>query len=204
MNLFPRDEAFFAFLERQADGIANAARALREGIAGPPEEMPLNAGIIRQLEHEADEIAHQILTRLHKTFVTPIDPEDLQAITTAMDDVIDAIEDSSFRLVSYRIGPMPAGMTEFSETIEAACAHLRLAIRNLRGGKSFEAECIEINRLENSADDLQRRLVTDLFDSGADAVTVMKQKEIYDFLELAMDRCEDAADVLQTIAVKNS
>lgn len=204
MNLFPRDEKFFKLLEQQSSLIHDAARSLREGVEGGTQAMALHAGIIKRLEHDADEITHQILTRLHATFVTPIDPEDLHAITTAMDDVIDSIEDSSFRLAAYRIDPIPQGMLEFAQIIHATCMRLQVAIQKLRAGKALQEECIEINRLENTADDLVRRLVTNLFESGMDAISVMKHKEIYEFLELAVDRCEDVADVLQTVSVKNS
>jgi predicted phosphate transport protein (TIGR00153 family) len=204
MNLFPRDEKFFKLLEQHSNLILDAAKSLYDGVQGGAATMAFNAGVIKRLEHDADEITHQILTRLHATFVTPIDPEDLHAITTAMDDVLDSIEDSSFRLAAYRIDPIPAGMIEFAEIIHATCMRLQVAIQKLRAGKALQEECIEINRLENMADDLVRRLVTNLFESGMDAISVMKRKEIYEFLELAIDRCEDVADVLQTVSVKNS
>jgi predicted phosphate transport protein (TIGR00153 family) len=204
MNLFPRDEKFYNLLEQHSNLILDAAKSLYEGVQGGAAAMAFNAGVIKRLEHDADEITHQILTRLHATFVTPIDPEDLHAITTAMDDVLDSIEDSSFRLAAYHIDPIPSGMIEFAEIIHATCMRLQVAIQKLRAGKALQEECIEINRLENMADDLLRRLVTNLFESGMDAITVMKRKEIYEFLELAIDRCEDVADVLQTISVKNS
>jgi predicted phosphate transport protein (TIGR00153 family) len=156
------------------------------------------------MEHEADEITHQIHTRLHATFVTPIDPEDLHALTTAMDDVMDSIEDASFRLTAYHIDPIPKGVLEFAQIIHASCMRLQVAIQKLRVGKAVQEECIEINRLENAADELVRRLVTNLFESGMDAISVIKHKEIYEFLETATDRCEDVADVLQTVSVKNS
>lgn len=204
MNLFPRDEKFFQYLVQHADLIFDAAHALRTGVEGGATIMALNAGVIKRLEHEADEVTHKILTRLHATFVTPIDPEDLHAIVTAMDDVMDSIEDSAFRLVAYRIDPIPRGMAEFAQIIHATCMRLQVAIQKLRSGKPLQDECIEINSLENNADDLVRSLVTNLFESGMDAISVMKHKEIYEFLELAVDRCEDVADVLQTVAVKNS
>jgi hypothetical protein len=204
MNLFPRDEKFFQYLEQHSDRIYDAATALREGVEQGASAMAINAGVIKRLEHDADEITHKILTRLHATFVTPIDPEDLHAIITAMDDVLDAIEDVAFRLTAYRIDPIPRGMSEFAQIIHAASMRLQMAIQKLRVGKPLQEECIEINRLENTADDLVRRLVTNLFESGMDAIAVMKHKEIYEFLELAVDKCEDVADVLQTVSVKNS
>lgn len=204
MNLFPRDEKFFQLLEQQSNLVHDAAKALRDGVESNASVMALNAGIIKRLEHDADEITHQIHTRLHATFVTPIDPEDLHALTTAMDDVIDSIEDSSFRLTAYRIDPIPKGVLEFAQIIHATCMRLQVAIQKMRAGKPVQEECIEINRLENTADELVRRLVTNLFESGMDAITVMKHKEIYEFLETAVDRCEDVADVLQTVSVKNS
>jgi predicted phosphate transport protein (TIGR00153 family) len=204
MNLFPRDEKFFELLEQQSNLVHDAARALREGVETSPAAMALNAGVIKRMEHEADEITHQIHTRLHATFVTPIDPEDLHALTTAMDDVIDSIEDASFRLTAYHIDPIPKGVLEFAQIIHASCMRLQVAIQKLRVGKAVQEECIEINRLENAADELVRRLVTNLFESGMDAISVIKHKEIYEFLETATDRCEDVADVLQTVSVKNS
>lgn len=204
MNLFPRDEKFFKLLEQQSNLILDSAKALHDGVQAGASAMAMSAGVIKRLEHDADEITHQILTRLHQTFVTPIDPEDLHSITTAMDDVIDAIEDSSFRLTAYKIDPVPPGMVEFAQIIHATCMRLQVAIQKLRAGKPVQEECIEINRLENTADELVRHLVTRLFESGMDAMSVMKHKEIYEFLELAVDRCEDVADVLQTVAVKNS
>ncbi len=204
MNLFPRDEKFFQLLEQHSNLVHDAAQSLRQGVEGGAATMAFNAGVIKRLEHDADEITHQILTRLHATFVTPIDPEDLHAIITAMDDVVDAIEDTSFRLSAYRIDPIPKGMVEFAQIIHATCMRLQVALQKLRVSKPLQEECIEINRLENTADDLVRRLVTNLFESGMDAIAVMKHKEIYEFLELAVDRCEDVADVLQTVSVKNS
>ena len=204
MNLFPRDEKFFELLEQQSNLVHDAARALREGVETSPAAMALNAGVIKRMEHEADEITHKIHTRLHATFVTPIDPEDLQSLTTALDDVIDSIEDSSFRLTAYHIDPIPKGVLEFAQIIHASCMRIQVAIQKLRVGKAVQEECIEINRLENAADELVRSLVTNLFESGMDAISVIKHKEIYEFLETATDRCEDVADVLQTVSVKNS
>jgi hypothetical protein len=203
MSLFPHHEKFYTLLEQHSNLILDAAKSLYEGVQGGAAVMARNVGVIKRLEHDADEITHQFLSCQHAAFVSPIDPDDLHALTSAMDDVIDCIEDSSFRIVAYRVDPIPSGMTEFAEIIHATCMRVQVVIQKLRAGKALEGECIEINRLENMADDLFRRLVTNLFESGMDAISVMKHKEIYEFLDLAVDRCEDVADVLMTVSVKN-
>src|ERR1019366_5328547 len=180
MQLFPRDEKFFALLEEQSDLLVKGARALDAGVRAGPLEMAQAAGVIRQIENDADEITHRIMTRLHQTFVTPMDAEDLHAITSSLDDVLDCIEDSAFRLSSYGIDPIPPGVLEFTQIIDACANRLQAAVRKLRAGKPLRDECIEVNRLENTADELMRRLVTDLFRSNLDAISLIKLKEVYE------------------------
>ena len=205
MRLFPRDEKFFDLLVDQASRMVDAAQILHESVKiGTHLEAARAAGSIKRVEHEADEITHQLFKRLNSTFVTPLDPEDLHSLGASIDDVIDYIEDGAFRLVAYRIDPVPPGVVELTINILAACKRLSAAVQKLRDGKSTSDDCIEINRLENVGDEIFRRLLTELFDSHADAATLLKHKDIYEVLEAATDRCEDAADVLQSIQVKNS
>ena len=205
MKLFPRDEKFFDLLVNQALCMVDAARILHNSVKiGTPIEAARAAGAIKRVEHEADEITHQLFKRLNSTFVTPLDPEDLHALGASIDDVIDFIEYGAFRLVAYRIDPIPPAVVELTMNIMAACERLLSAVQKLRDGKSTSEDCIEINRLENVGDEMFRRLLTELFESGADAGTLLKHKDIYEVLEAATDRCEDAADVLQSIQVKNS
>ena len=204
MRLFPREEKFFDLLEEQVNHSVEAARLLNQGVRSDPASMARIAGEIKHIEHAADRITHQIFTRLNQTFVTPLDPEDLHNLASALDDVVDYIEDASFRLSAYRVDPVPPGVPEVTEIIHSCCLRLQSAVGKLKTNQNMLDDCIEINRLENAADELVRKLVTKLFNEETNAIVLLKHKEIYEVLELATDLCEDVADVLQTIVVKNS
>lgn len=204
MRLFPRDEKFFDLLEEQANRIVEASRLLNEGVRSDRPTLDRTAGEIKRIEHEADQITHQLFTRLNQTFVTPLDPEDLHSLGSSLDDVLDYIEDAAFRLSAYRIDSVPPGVSALTAIIHSCALRLGTAVGKLRTNGNTLEDCIEINRLENTADEVVRKLVTDLFNEERDPVSLMKHKEIYEVLESATDRCEDAADVLQTIVVKNS
>jgi predicted phosphate transport protein (TIGR00153 family) len=204
VRLFPREEKFFDLLEEQVTRIVEASRLLDEGARSDPQTLARIAGEIKRIEHEADQITHQLFTRLNQTFVTPLDPEDLHSLGSALDDVLDYIEDAAFRLNAYRLDPVPAGVSKLTAIIHSCCQTLATAVRKLKTNQNTLEDCIEINRLENSADELVRKLVTDLFNEEKDAILLIKHKEIYEVLESATDRCEDVADVLQTVVVKSS
>ncbi|MDP9169226.1 MAG: DUF47 family protein [Acidobacteriota bacterium] len=204
MRLFPREEKFFDLLEEQADRIVDASRLLNDGVRGPVQGLGRMAGQIKGVEAEADRITHALFTRLNQTFVTPLDPEDLHSLGAALDDVLDYIEDAAFRLTAYHVNPIPDGVAELTAIIFSCCQTLQKAIGKLKTSQNTLDDCIEINRLENQADELVRKLVTRLFDEETDAIRLIKHKEIYEVLEATTDRCEDVADVLQTIVVKNS
>jgi uncharacterized protein len=204
VRLFPREERFFDLLEEQVGRIVEASRLLKDGVQA--DQLTLNgmAGQIKRIEHEADEITHQLFTKLNQTFVTPLDPEDLHSLGAALDDVLDYIEDAAFRISAYRMFPVPAGVVTLTGIIHECCLRLGTAVGKLKTRGNTLDDCIEINRLENSADETVRKLVTELFDNETDPIVLIKHKEIYEVLESATDRCEDVADVLQTIVVKNS
>jgi hypothetical protein len=204
VRLFPREEKFFDLLEEQGGHIVEASRLLNDGVRADATTMASAAGEIKRIEHAADKVTHQLFTRLNQTFVTPLDPEDLHSLGSALDDVVDYIEDAAFRLSAYRVHPVPQGVPELTEIIHQCCLRLQSAVGKLKNGRAMQDDCIEINRLENVADELVRKLVTSLFNEVTDPIALLKYKEIYEVLELATDLCEDVADVLQTIVVKNS
>ena len=204
MRLLPREEKFYSLFLSQVDIICEAARLLLQGVKAGSTRLAEVAKEIKTLEHQGDEVIHELFTRLNQTFITPLDPEDIHSLSTRLDDVLDGIEDAAHRMVAYQVNPIPPGMVQLSEMIYTSTRALKKAFEALDKGKEVMEHCIEINRLENEADHLVRGLVTDLFRDEKDPITLIKVKEIYEFLEATTDHCEDVADVLQNVVVKNS
>jgi uncharacterized protein len=204
MRLLPREEKFFALFLKQVEAISEASRLLLEGVKAGNSRLAEVAAQIMALEHRGDEIIHEIFTKLNQTFITPLDPEDIHNLSSQLDDVLDGIEDAVHRLAAYRIEPIPQPVIALSEIVHNCCKTLERAFIALEQNDKVMEHCIEINRLENEADRLVRAAVSDLFDNQKDAILLIKLKEIYEFLEDTTDRCEDVADVLQNVVVKNS
>ena len=204
MRLLPREAKFYHLLQKQVDLIAEASRLLLEGMKMGNARMAGAATDITVLENRGDEVIHEIFTRLNQTFITPIDPEDIHNVSSALDDVLDGIEDTSHRLVSYRIDPIPESMVTLAESVAQCAKSLQAAIEALEKDGPIMTHCIEINRLENEADRVGRSAVADLFTKETNPITLIKLKEVYEFFEATIDSCEDVADVLQNVVVKNS
>jgi uncharacterized protein Yka (UPF0111/DUF47 family) len=204
MRLLPREEKFYHLFLKQVEIISEASRLLLEGVRGGRAHMAGAATEINLLEHRGDEVIHELFTRLNQTFITPIDPEDIHNLSSALDNVLDGVEDTSQRLVSYRIDPVPMPMVKLSEIVSSCAKALRAAFEALENSGPVLDHCIEINRLENEADLIGRASVVDLFDREKDPITLIKLKEVYEFFEGTIDSCEDVADVLQNVVVKNS
>lgn len=204
MRLLPREEKFFGLFLKQTEIITEASKLLVEGVRLGNSRLAAAATEITVLEHKGDEVIHEIFTRLNQTFITPIDPEDIHNISTTLDNVLDGIEDTSHRLVSYRIDPVPPNMLLLAEVVASCATQLRAAFEALERNGAILAHCIEINRLENEADRIGRSAVADLFNKETNPITLIKLKEVYDFFEATVDSCEDVADVLQNVVVKNS
>lgn len=204
MRLLPREEKFFVLFIKQVQIITEASRLLLEGAKAGNSRLAVVAKDISDLEHRGDEVIHEIFTRLNQTFITPLDPEDIHSLSSKLDDVLDGIEDAVHRMVAYRLSVIPATVTSLAEVIYSCCKTLQRAFEALEKNQKLMEHCIEINRLENEADRLVRTAVSDLFENEKDAILVIKLKEIYEFLEATTDRCEDVADVLQNVVVKNS
>ena len=204
MNLLPKDEKFFELFESHARILCRATKLLitglesgYDGVRGIEKEMSA-------LEGEGDQIVHDIFGRLRSTFITPFDPEDIQALATSLDDVLDGIDDATFRIIAYRLNPIPPSVALLAQNVHSCCGMLGQALDALHRKKPVIDFCIEINRLENEADKIERNLLADLFRTETDAIALIKQKEIYELLEATTDRCEDVADVIQNVSVKNS
>jgi uncharacterized protein len=203
LNFLPKDEKFFEYFHQQSAILCEASTLLLSGLRGGYEGMSLVSKRMDALERSGDEIVHKLSDRLRKTFITPFDPEDVQALASTLDDVLDTLEDATFRIVAFRIDPIPAPAVELGEMIANSCRSLDKALHALESKKSVMEDCIEVNRLEDEADTVERTVLANLFNSNLEAITLIKLKELYELLESTTDRCEDVADVIQNIAVKN-
>jgi uncharacterized protein len=197
---------FFELFEQHADRTREAARLLttmfREGASAEQQ-----AGQIKAVEHQGDEITHTVIEKLHQTFITPIDRDDIHVLISHMDDVLDLVDATSERLWLYDVQQIEPEARELSDVLLKAVEEMGAAVRGLRNLKDrthLIAHCTEINRLENEGDKLLRRAVARLFRERPDPIHVMKWKEIYDNLENAIDRCEDVANVIEGVALEYS
>ena len=204
-RLIPREEAFFDLFEKAATNLLEAARLLvqtMERFDGVVE----NARRMERLEHEGDQLIHEIMARLHRTFLTPFDREDIHQLASSIDDVLDFIEATTERFVLYKITTVTPFAKELSQVIVKQVEEIHRVMPQLRRlrHEDLMPHCIEINRLENHGDRLLRDAVVALFDSQANPIEVMKWRELYDLLETAIDKCEDVAVVVEGIFLKNA
>ena len=202
-RLIPREEKFFEDFVEMAGAIRKGAVLLEEMLA-PEHPVWEKAQAIKTVEHRCDEISHDVLTRLHRTFVTPIDREDIHELLRALDDVIDDIDASADMLRLYRIETVRPAAREISRHIVEACNEMFRAVEALAQGKSVTEPVREISSIENKADGAYTTGVGTLFEQEKDPIQVIKWKEILDMLEGATDRCKDVAKVLEAIHVKHS
>ncbi len=201
-RLIPREEKFYQDFQALGDELKNGARLL-EAMLEPAHPIWSKADEINVVEHKCDSLTHAIIQRLNRTFVTPLDREDIHALARSLDDVMDSIDASATLIRMYRLDNVRFGARELAQIITASADEVRLALGALEQSKGLMAHAVEINRLENEADRIHQQAVTQLFDDERDPITVMKWKETLDFLENATDRCEDAANVLEGVMVKH-
>jgi uncharacterized protein len=204
-SLIPREEKFFDLFDQQVRALEEAARLFLELVQDWNNKHP-NIARLRDLEHECDMTTHEIMDRLNRTFVTPLDREDIHALAKELDDVVDIIQAISERLLLFNITKTTDDCLELAKIIEEAVANVSKAvqsIRDLKRPRRILDYCIEINRLENRGDRTSERAIGNLFDSSQDPMEVLKWKELYDSTESAIDKCEDIANIIEGIVVKH-
>jgi predicted phosphate transport protein (TIGR00153 family) len=199
----PKDREFFDLFEEAAGNIVRAAELLHEMFRGFPDTAPLSREILLA-EQEGDRITHDILHRLNQTFVTPIDREDIIALASAMDDVVDLAEEVSDFMVLYKIEAPMDPAERLTQILRDACVQVAKAMPRMRAFEDISHYVVEIHRLENDGDRLMREGMASLFDKGVDPMVVIRWKDIFERLEEAIDATEHVADVLESIVIKNS
>ncbi len=202
-NFIPRQDKFFDLFKEAAQTVLEGAKELQQMLDhyDNPEESWKK---LSDPEHDGDRITHQILRMLNQTFITPIDREDMYALTTALDDVMDTIEAAASRMVLYKITAVSSYAQELSAIIVNSAEQVMKAVLHMPKLEDIEYYCIEINGLENAADHIFRQAIAALFNGQHTPMDVIKWRDILEVLESATDRCEDVANVLESIALKNT
>jgi predicted phosphate transport protein (TIGR00153 family) len=203
LSLVPRERRFYRLFDQQAAVIVEAAILLGEGVREPA-SIESTQSRIKDLEHQGDELTHELVRTLNRTFVTPFDREDILALASGLDDVLDYIEEISDTVTLYKIDTIPPAAVEMVDLIASAAGELQKGVSNLEQLKGLEQHGIEVHRLENLGDTVSRQAIASLFAGGHDAMEVIKLKEFFTLLEDALDRCEDVANILEAITIKNA
>ena len=205
-KFFPRDFNFFELFEKQISYAVDAARFFKEVVSqGRVNEDTLSK--MSAIEHQADDVAHTIIEQLNKTFITPIDREDIHALTMEIDDIVDMINTIVNRMRIYNITGVDKNLVEFAKVIEESVQAVARAVGGLRDIKNVKVvydACVEVNRLENVGDSMRDKVLMELFATVKDPIAVIKWKDIYVDAETVLDVCEDVAHVVDSIMVKQA
>jgi len=203
--LLPKDAIFFDLFERQAGLLKEAASqlvALTEDFTNVKEKRQE----IEKLEHKGDQVTHDIYEQLNRTFIAPLESDEISRLASTLDEVLDYIDGSAEKMFYYTIESTDSHMIELAKLIHMSTSEIESAVKSIRSLKDpryIEERCIEVNRLENLADDVLAHAITDLFKT-TDAIRIIKLKDIYEHLEIATDNCEDVANTLSDIAIRHS
>lgn len=202
----PKDRVFYDLFEKVADNVKLMGNKLRELVS--ESEFDKRTSIINQMEdieHANDDLTHRIFTELGRNFITPFDREDIHYLASALDDIADYIFASAKKINFYRVNPNDSGIQKLAEIIEQSAEHVSAAVkelRNMRNIRLVTEALVKINSMENQADDVFDMSIERLFETEPDAKDVIKKREIYQVMETATDKCEDAANVIESIIIK--
>ncbi len=202
----PKEVKFFDLFDKQGENIVRAAELYKK-LVDNGQFTPENVRAMHEMEHYGDELTHTTINTLNETFITPFDREDIFALTTRLDDIIDNIYLLTNRFYLYKIQKPTQFSCKLAATIEAASVALQKALASLRSNKNMKEtlqQCVEINRLENEGDVLRDEAISCLFENEKDPIMVIKQKELYELAETITDYCEHVANMVESILVKNN
>ena len=202
MRLIPRDEVFFSMFASLASRVTASARLLAELFANPDRVAELVTAI-KQIEHEADTITHDVIARINRTFVTPIDREDIHLLASRLDDVIDQIDGTARRALMFRINEVREPATRMTAILIKSGEAIEGAVTHVKKPTIVVQQSVKVKQLEEEGDAVYHAAVGGLFEGTPDPIQVIKWKELYDTIERALDRCEDVANTLESIALKN-
>lgn len=203
MRLVPHEGKFFELFAELSGYLTEGAKQLR-GILEDPRDLDMRAEQVQATEHKADRTTYAIITKLNQSFITPFDREDMHKLASSLDDVLDFTNAAANRLTMYKITDPPPAAAELAGLIVLQSEELAKAVSRLEKNGGVMKHCEEVNRLEDEADHVSRKAIAHLFESESDPIKLIKLKELYEVLEEATDKAEDAANVIETIVLKNA
>ena len=204
LNLLPKEEQYFDLFNQMTLYISDAARELQEMLADKNHDLAGYAQRIKGLEHACDEITHSVSTRLNKSFITPFDREDIYMMSSALDDIVDLMDDAARAIIIFDVKEITDYARDFADVISRMAEQLKEIVATLQRPKNITPRLVEIHRLENEGDDIYHAAIADLFHDPPDALTVIKWKEVYEKLEAAVDRCENVANIIESVIIKHT
>jgi uncharacterized protein Yka (UPF0111/DUF47 family) len=207
LQLFtPRDRVFYSLFEEVADNVARMGKLMKEVVAEPDfDKRAALISLVEDQEHINDDLTHRIFTELGRNFITPFDREDIHYLASALDDICDYIFATAKKINFYRVNPNDIGIQKMADLIDQATTQIQLAVkelRNMRHMRRITDALVKVNSIENQADDIFDLSIERLFETEPDAKEVIKKREIYQVMEIVTDKCEDAANVIETIVLK--
>ena len=206
MRMFPKEENFFNYFEELANKIEEGGQFFLE-MTKNRDYSAAKVSRLKEIEHEADGITHKTYERMHKTFLTPIDREDIYALVNKMDSIMDVIEATAVRIHLYKVKRTSDEIIKQAQILNDAIKKLKSiiqAMRNMKNSEMILAGCVEINTLENAGDITLRSIMANLFETEKDAIELVKWKDIFQLLEEAIDVCEDVSNIVEGIVLKHA
>lgn len=203
-SLLPKEDEYFTLFSQMTAKMQEASNALVEMVQGDPANFEIVTKKIKDAEHGCDAITHEITTKLNKSFITPFDREDIFALSVSLDDVIDYIDAAARAILMYDIKEITDHAKHLAKVIQTLTIEINSAISMLKKPNNMNQHIVEIHRLENEADDVYFRAIGELFHNSPDVLSVIKWKELYEILESATDKCENVANIIESIMLKHT
>jgi predicted phosphate transport protein (TIGR00153 family) len=203
-SLIPKEEQYFALFRQMTSHIYDAASKLKEMLDDKQGDFPAHLRQIKAIEHQCDELTHSISKKLNSSFITPFDREDIYMLSGALDDIVDLIDDAARAIVMYNVRETTDYARQFGDVIQRMAVQLHEVVSTLERPAGINERLVEIHRLENEGDDLYHEAIGELFRDTPDPLRVIRWKDIYDKLEASVDRCEQAANIIETVIIKHA
>jgi predicted phosphate transport protein (TIGR00153 family) len=204
LNFLPKEEHYFDLFIQMTLYISEATRELKQMLADKEHNYEEYSHRIKRLEHACDELTHTISTKLNKSFITPFDREDIYTMSGALDDIVDLIDDAARAIIIFDVGEIREHAKSIASVLERMAEQLEAIVATLQKPKNITQRLVEIHRLENDGDDIYHAAIAELFRQESDPLTVLKWKDIYEKLEAAVDRCENVANIIESVIIKHT